>query len=250
MFVVMVSGMGTISGAILAVFVAMGIPAVHLLTASIMAIPSTLLIAKIMHPETEKTASGVHTHTMLEEMASSPLEAIARGTTDGLYLALNVGAMLIAFNSLIALLNMIIGYDNYAQDGLNALFNLLHLDLRVTEVSLRTILGFIFSPLAYFLGFTGSALLDAGQLLGIKMVVNELVAYERLLSYHFPERAVAIITYALCGFANFSCIGIQIGGIGSLVPEKRSLLSKLGVRAVIGATLANLLSAMVAGVLL
>lgn len=250
MFVVMVSGMGTISGSILAVFVAMGIPAVHLLTASIMAIPSTLLIAKIMHPETEKINTAAPAEALIEETANSPLEAIARGTTDGLYLALNVGAMLIAFNSLIALINIIIGYGDYVRDGINVLLHLAHFDVQVTEVSLRTILGFIFAPFAYFLGFTGSALLDAGQLLGIKMVVNELVAYERLLSYHFSGRAVAIITYALCGFANFSCIGIQIGGIGSLVPEKRPLISQLGMRAVLGATLANLLSAMVVGILL
>lgn len=250
MFVVMVSGMGTISGAILAVFVAMGIPAVHLLTASIMAIPSTLLIAKIMHPETEKASSAGLAEAVIDATATSPLEAIARGTTDGLYLALNVGAMLIAFNSLIALANVLIGYGDYLRDGMNFLLNLVHIPFAFSEMSLRTILGLIFSPFAYFLGFSGSALFDAGQLLGIKMVINELVAYERLLSYAFPERSIAIITYALCGFANFSCIGIQIGGIGSLVPEKRALISSLGIRAVIGATLANLLSAMVVGILL
>jgi CNT family concentrative nucleoside transporter len=227
--VVMVSGMGTISGAILVVFAAMGVPTVHLLTASMMAIPSTLIIAKILYPETERSEHTTAS-VKIESESSNVFDAIASGTSDGLQLALNVGAMLISFIALLAMLNMF----------LNTFLG----------ISLNTILGLLFSWVGYLMGFEGANALAIGQLVGTKVAVNELVAYGEMLSMNLPERAVNIVTYALCGFSNFSCIGIQIGGIGALVPEKRKWLTELGLYAVLGGTLSNLLSAFVAGLLL
>jgi CNT family concentrative nucleoside transporter len=227
--VVMVSGMGTISGAILVVFAAMGVPASHLLTASMMAIPSTLIIAKILYPETEhheeKTAS-----VDLSSNSSNVFDAISTGTIDGLQLALNVGAMLIAFIALLALVNAVLS--------------------GCCGLSLNQIFAYLFSPFGYLMGFDSSEALAAGQLIGTKVAINEVVAYGEMVSMPLSERTVSIITYALCGFSNFSCIGIQIGGIGALVPEKRKWLTELGLYAVLGGTLSNLLSAMVAGLLL
>jgi len=244
--VVMVSGMGTISGAILMVFAAMGIPAVHLLTASIMAIPGTLMIAKILYPETEKpeTAAGAHAVTSSSKNA---LDAISTGTTDGLYLALNVGAMLISFISLIALFNKILEFSSLQ---LQELVHYFGLAVQLPVMNLSYIFSWLFSPFGYLLGFTGEEALKAGNLLGIKVTINELIAYGSLLTQNFSERSVALLTYALCGFSNFSCIGIQIGGIGSLVPEKREWLTELGVLAVLGGSLSNLLSAMIVGLLI
>lgn len=244
--VVMVSGMGTISGAILMVFVAMGIPAVHLLTASIMAIPGTLMIAKILYPETEKpeTAAGAQAVTSTSKNA---LDAISTGTSDGLYLALNVGAMLISFISLIALLNKILEFSSLQ---VQEILNYAGLAVQLPLINLSYIFSWLFSPFGYLLGFTGKDALNAGNLLGIKVTINELIAYGQLLTQNFSERSVALLTYALCGFSNFSCIGIQIGGIGSLVPEKRAWLTELGILAVLGGSLSNLLSAMIVGLLI
>ncbi|MGE0207346.1 MAG: NupC/NupG family nucleoside CNT transporter [Candidatus Babeliales bacterium] len=231
MLVVMVSGMGTISGAILAVFAAIGVPAEHLLSASVMAIPGTILIAKILYPETEHTQTEAGVAMKEERSTKNIFDAISAGTTDGLYLALNVAAMLISFLSLLALINMM-------------------LDHFYAGLSLATIFSRIFSPLGYLLGLTGQEAAQAGQLLGLKVTVNEMVAYLEMVKMHLSDRAVALLTYALCGFSNFSCIGIQIGGIGALVPEKRQWLCELGLLAVLGSSLSNLLSAMIAGLLL
>ena len=227
--VVMVSGMGTISGAILVVFAAMGVPATHLLTASMMAVPSTLLIAKILYPETERS-EHMDASVKIESESSSIFDAISSGTSDGLQLAMNVGAMLISFIALLAMLNMLLN--------------------TALGISLNTILGLLFSWVGYLMGFEGANAQAIGQLVGTKVAVNELVAYGEMLSMQLPERAINIVTYALCGFSNFSCIGIQIGGIGALVPEKRKWLTELGLYAVLGGTLSNLLSAFVAGLLL
>ena len=227
--VVMVSGMGTISGAILVVFAAMGVPAVHLLTASIMAIPSTIVIAKMLYPETEKSSTAAGAFVDLPQESTNIFDAISRGTTDGLLLALNVGAMLISFLSLIALLNALLGYFN---------------------TSLNLIFAYLFSPFGYFFGFEKAEALAAGQLIGTKVAINEVIAYSEMVTMNLSERTVNILTYALCGFSNFSCIGIQLGGIGALVPERRAWLSELGLYAVLGGTLSNLLSAFVAGLLL
>lgn len=240
--VMMISGMGTVSGSILAVFMMLGIPAVHLLAASVMAIPATIIIAKIMYPETEEPKAMCDATAQYEMHSGNVFDAISQGTSDGLWLALNIGAMLIAFLALIGIFNAILGW---ACITLNGSFGL-HLPV----ISLNGIFAFICLPFAWLLGFTGFEALQVGQLIGTKIAVNELVAYSDLLKMNLSPRTVAIVTYALCGFSNFSCIGIQIGGIGGLVPEKRKWISQLGVRAVFGGALANLLSAMVANIIL
>ncbi len=246
---VMVSGMGTISGAILAVYASMGIPAQHLLSASFMAIPATILIAKILYPETEtaETAQSASIAVDDQAQAKNMVDAISLGTIDGLHLALNVGAMLISFIALIALANSVLGYACILINS--ALLNVGSSYL-VPVLSLQDVFAVVFAPFGWFLGLAGTDLWVAGQLIGIKVTINEMVAYSALLTAHLSERAVVLLTYALCGFSNFSCIGIQIGGIGALAPEKRALLSELGVYAVLGGTLANLLSSCVAGLLL
>ncbi len=248
-FVVMVSGMGTISGALLAVYAVMGVPAQFLLSSSVMAIPATILIAKIMYPETEKPETLGKAHIKHEEISEAPsniLGAISAGTSDGLMLALNVGAMLIAFIALIGMINSLLGFSC---EKINLFFSLLG-TFSIPCLTLQDIFGYMFAPFGYLLGLTGTEIFKAGQLLGLKVAVNEMVAFSNMLKMNLSHRAIALLTFALCGFSNFSCIGIQIGGIGVLAPNKRGVLSELGLRAVFAATLANLLSAMVAGLLL
>lgn len=240
--VVMISGMGTISGSILAVFAVMGVPATHLLAASVMAIPATILISKIIYPETEEPQAMCEATATHETQSGNVLDAISQGTSDGLWLALNVGAMLISFLALLGMFNALL---SFSCAKLNDLFS-----LNLPVITLDTIFSWICFPFGWLLGFTGSQALQASQLIGTKVAVNELVAYDKMLKMGLPERTLSILTYALCGFSNFSCIGIQIGGIGALVPDKRAWLSQLGVRAVFGGALANLLSAMVASLLL
>ena len=234
---VMVSGMGSISGAILVVYAAIGVPTVHLLTASIMSIPATILIAKMLYPETEhpKTMRGAAVET--EKTTQNMLDALSAGATDGLQLALNVAAMLIAFIALIGLINSTLSFFCF-QLGFTSC------------ITLQSIFGIVFAPFGWLLGLQGAEATAAGELIGTKVAVNEMVAYTMMVGMGLSARAVALLTYALCGFSNFSCIGIQIGGIGALAPSKRAVLSELGFRAVLGGTLANLLSAMVAGLLL
>jgi concentrative nucleoside transporter, CNT family len=243
---VMVSGMGTISGAILVVFAAMGVPITHLLSASVMGIPASILISKILLPETEQSATKTATVNM-ERKTSNMFDAIFVGTSDGLSLALNVAAMLIAFLALLALLNVGLGYCSTV---LNQFFAYCGWGFALPSLSINLVFSYLFAPFGYLLGFTGHEALTAGELLGTKVAVNELVAYGQLVHSDVSARAVSIITYALCGFSNFSCIGIQLGGIGSLVPNKRQWLAKFGLTAVLGGALANLLSAMVASLLL
>lgn len=234
MLVVMLSGMGTISGAILAVYASMGVPAQHLLTASMMAIPATIVIAKILYPSGDER---IHEQTItMNKPQGNIFDALAQGTSDGLQLALNVGAMLIAFLSLIGLINTLLAYC----------CSLLHYE----PLSLQMILGYICAPVGFFMGLSGTEMYAAGELVGIKIAVNEMIAFTSMLSMNLSERAVILLTYALCGFSNFSCIGIQIGGIGVLVPSQRAVLAELGLMAVFGAALANLLSAFVVGLLL
>lgn len=239
LLVVMVSGMGTISGSILTVYAVMGVPAIHLLSASVMAIPATILIAKILLPETElikqKTVFEYEVEVAVRKDGNF-LGAISSGTIDGLQLALNVGAMLIAFISLIALLNGVLGF----------LCGVLHFP----AISLQMIVGWIFAPFGFLLGLPSNEIFLAGQLIGTKVAVNEMVAFSDMVTMELSDRSMALLTYALCGFSNFSCIGIQIGGIGALVPEKRSQLAELGLYALLGGTLSNLLSACIAGLFL
>ncbi len=229
--VVMISGMATLSGAILAVYGGMGVPMHHLLASSIMAIPGSILISKILLPETEKSMSK----SALAEMkpdTKNVLDAISTGTIDGMGLAVNVAAMLISFISIIALINYLLS----AATG--ALFG--------CPLTLSMIFGKVFAGVAYLIGIPVSEIEAAGSLLGTKLVVNEFVAYVEMIKAGLSTRSHIIMTYALCGFSNFSCIGIQIGGIGALAPSKRELLTKLGMRALLGGTLTNLLSAAIA----
>ena len=164
-----------------------------------------------------------------------------------MYLALNVGAMLISFLGIIALVNALLGstssWINYALDFFNA-------GITIPELSLNAIFSFVFSPFAYLLGLFGQEATLGAELLGTKLSINEFIAFDKMVVMELSERSKAILTYALCGFANFSCIGIQIGGIGSLVPEKKTVLSQLGMRALLGATLVNFMSALMANILL
>ena len=247
LLVVMVSGMGTISGAILVVFAAMGVPISHLLTASVMAIPATIMMAKILLPEEAKEHATQHAQIEMKSEANNIFDALAAGTSDGLWLALNVGAMLISFVALIGLVDAVCGFGG---QKVNQLLVLLGIDMQLPLLSLKSIFGVLFRPFAWLLGFTGSVATDVGQLIGMKVVANEMIAYGAMIEMGLPGRVVEVVTYALCGFSNFSCIGIQVGGIGALVPEKRAWLTELGLYAVFGAALANLLSAMIANILI
>lgn len=224
---VMVSGMAHLSGSILAVYGLMGVPIVHLLSASIMAIPGAILIAKILMPETEKPETLAGSSINMKPDSKNILDALSTGTSDGLRLAVNVAAMLIAFISLMALAS--------------ALLEL------CTGFSLSLIFGKLFYGVAYLIGIPAVDCQTAGVLLGEKLVINEFVAYSHFIASNVTPRSLAILTYALAGFSNFSCIGIQIGGIGAICPEKRELLTRLGLMALLGGTLTNLLNAAIAG---
>jgi len=239
---VMTSGMAHVSGSIMAAYIAFGIEPKHLLSAVIMTAPGTLLMAKMLVPETEvpRTAGRVvMSEAEVEvEKHENLLGAIARGTTDGLHMALNIAAMLISFLALIALLDGIMGG--------------IHAHIAWFPSSLEAILGALFAPIAWVIGVPWHDCRLIGNLLGVRMVLNELVAFSLL----GPQKAVldprsfTIATFALCGFANFSSIGIQMGGIGALAPNKRGDLAKLGIRAMLAGTMANLMSASIAGMLL
>jgi concentrative nucleoside transporter, CNT family len=239
---IMTAGMAHVSGGIMAAYILYGIEAKHLLTAVIMTAPGTILMAKILVPETEqpKTAGTVEIAEDAMHKDSNILAAIARGTIDGGRLAFNVGIMLISFIALIALLNGIMG----------GIHNLNHMSW--FPASLSTVLGFIFKPIAWLIGVPWKDASAIGNLLGTRMVINELYAYTLLGAQKaaLDPRSFTIATFALCGFANLSSIGIQIGGIGALAPNQRDTLAKLGFRAMIAGTMANLMSAAIVGLLL
>jgi CNT family concentrative nucleoside transporter len=230
---VMTSGMAHVSGGVMAAYILFGIEAKHLLTAVIMTAPGTLLMAKMLVPETEKPVTAGQVQMQEVEQEKNFLAAIARGTSDGLQLAINVAAMLIAFLALIALFNGLIG-------------------LIYPDLSLQKILGVVFAPVAWVIGIPWKDCTTIGNLLGTRMVLNEFVAYIQLgqLKAQLDPRSFSIATFALCGFANFSSIGIQIGGIGALAPNKREELARFGLRAMLAGTMANLMSASIAGILL
>jgi len=230
---VMVSGMATLSGSILAVYGSMGVPMLHLLSASVMSIPGAILISKILLPETEKAKTVGGNSLDMTSDSSNVLDAISTGTTDGMKLAANVAAMLITFISLIALINYFVGLASSYAFGFH--------------YTLDILFGKIFSWVAVLIGVPWQDKANAGALLGQKLVINEFVAYANFVTMKLTPRATTILTYALCGFSNFSCIGIQIGGIGALAPQKRGTIIKLGMMAVLGGTLANFLNAAIAG---
>jgi CNT family concentrative nucleoside transporter len=243
LMVVMTAGMAHVSGSIMAAYIATGVAPEHLLAAVVMTAPGTLTIAKILVPETEvpETASGAEMPK--EERASNVLEAAAKGTSDGLGLALNVAAMLISFLAIIFLINSLLGgaHNVLAAHG-----------FRWFPASLEKIFGVVFAPVAFFIGVPWHDCAAIGNLLGTRMVLNELVAFGMLGGQKaaLDPRSFTIATFALCGFANFSSIGIQIGGLGALAPSRRGDLARLGFKAMIAGTVANLMSACIVGVLL
>jgi CNT family concentrative nucleoside transporter len=239
---VMTSGMAHVSGGIMAAYIGYGIDAGHLLSAVIMTAPGTLVMAKMLVPETEQAKTAGKVVMSVEEEEAEKKEnligAIARGTTDGLHLALNIAAMLISFLALIALI-----------DGI---FAGIHHWIAWFPESLERVLGVIFAPVAWLIGVPRQDCATIGSFLGTRMVANELLAFKMLGAAQktLDPRSFAIATFALCGFANLSSIGIQIGGIGALAPNKRGELARLGFRAMIAGTMANLMSASIAGILL
>ncbi len=251
LFTMMVGGMATIAGGVLAAYITMlgGADeavrifyAKHLLSASIMAAPATVVISKILKPETEESLTKGEVRLNVEKTATNVIEAAANGAADGWRLALNVGAMLLAFIALIAMidypLNWIGGMIGFEEATGRAL-------------SLSTILGYLLSPLAWVIGVPWQDAITVGGLIGEKVVTNEFVAYAHMneIQDSLSPKALLISTYALCGFANFSSIAIQIGGIGGIAPERRPDLARLGLRAVLGGTLATMMTATIAGVL-
>ena len=243
---VMTSGMAHVSGGIMAAYIAFGIDPKHLLSAVIMTAPGTLLMAKMLVPETgqPKTAGRVvmNEEEMAAEKSENLLGAISRGTTDGLYLSLNIAAMLISFLALIALTDGILG-------GIHN--ELAHVGIGWFPSNMEKIFGTLFAPIAWLIGIPWHDCPIIGNLLGTRMVLNELVAFSILGPQRtvLDPRSFTIATFALCGFANFSSIGIQIGGIGALAPNRKGDLARLGVRAMLAGTMANLMSASIAGML-
>ncbi len=239
---VMTCGMAHVSGGIMAAYILAGVEAKHLLAAVIMTAPGTLLMAKMLVPETEKPLTAGRVEMPPMEKEANFLGAIARGTSDGLHLALNVGAMLISFIALLALTNFLIGgaHNALAAHGIGWF-----------PSSLQQIFGWIFAPIAWLIGISWHDAPVIGNLLGTRMAINELVAFTQLgaMKGALDPRSFTIATFALCGFANFSSIGIQIGGIGALAPDRRGDLARFGIRAMLAGTMANLMSAAIVGIL-
>ena len=237
---IMTSGMAHVSGGIMAMYISQGISASHLLSAVIMTSPGTIVMAKMMVPETEVPATEGRVVIPKDELHAEEnfIGAIARGTIDGGRLAFNVGIMLISFLALVALLDSILNW-----------FHLGHLWF---PGSLGQILGFVFAPIAWLIGVPWHDCSAIGNLLGTRMALNEVIAYINLGAQKasLSPRSFTIATFALCGFANLGSVGMQIGGIGALVPERRNDLAKLGVRAMLAGTMANLISASIAGMFL
>jgi CNT family concentrative nucleoside transporter len=251
LFTMMVGGMATIAGAVLAAYIAMlgGTDEVqrlfyarHLLAASVMAAPATIVIAKLLRPETEESLTKGTVHLEVEKTATNVIEAAANGAADGVKLSLNVAGMLLAFIALIAMVNFPLAWIGEVT-GIETLAG--------QTLSLSLILGYILSPLAWIIGIPWSEAVIVGGLIGEKIVLNEFVAYLHLgkIKNTLSEHSVLISTYVLCGFANFSSIAIQLGGIGGLAPNRRPDIARLGLRAVMGGTLATMMTATIAGVL-
>jgi concentrative nucleoside transporter, CNT family len=240
---IMTSGMAHVSGGIMAAYIAFGVDAKHLITAVIMTAPGTLLLSKMLVPETETPVTAGRVEMAKLEKDPNALGALSRGTIDGLYLALNVAAMLISFIAVIYLCDGILGslhhwFANHSMQHFPS--------------SLEQIFGWMLSPIAWLIGVPWHDSHAVGSLLGTRMVLNELIAYGRLgpMKAALDPRSFTIATYALCGFANFSSIGIQIGGIGALAPNKKNDLARLGIRAMLAGTAANLMSASIVGIML
>lgn len=245
----MVGGFATIAGGVMAAYAGMGIDAGHLVSASVISAPAALLISKLMIPETEQSVTMGHIELTVEEKHANIIDAATGGALDGMKLTLNVVAMLIAVLGLVALVDATLGLIGGWIGGL--------LGYPDWNWSMAAIFGYVFAPFAWLLGIPWADCIYAGELLGKKMVLNEFIAYAQMMEWAQPdsgvvlsERTTLIMTYALCGFANFGSVGIQIGGIGGIAPERRTDLALLGMRAMIGGTLAMMMTACVAGVLL
>ena len=258
---VMIGGMATVAGAVLAAYIGfLGgddealrlVFAKHLLAASVMAAPGAIVISKILYPQTEEINMDVKVSS--EKIGSNVLDAIANGTTEGLKLAVNVGAMLLVFVAFIAMFNGILGWFG----DVTNLNEWVAANTAYPSLSLEAVLGTVFAPLMWLIGVAEEDMMMMGQLLGIKLVASEFVGYIQLADLKNPanaihlnyEKSVIMATYMLCGFANFASIGIQIGGIGSLAPGQRKLLSKFGMRALLGGSIASLISATIAGMII
>lgn len=258
---VMIGGMATVAGGVLAAYIGFlggenealrQFYAKHLLTASVMAAPGAIVISKILYPQTEKIKNKVQISQ--EKVGSNILDAIANGTTEGLKLAFNIGAMLLVFLALIAMLNGILDWIG----SLGSLNSWIQDKTNYKSLSLEFILGHIFAPLMWLIGVAKEDVTLMGQLLGIKLAASEFIGYIQLAELKNPlelihlkyEKSIIMATYMLCGFANFASIGIQVGGIGSLAPNQRKTLSELGLKALIGGTIASLLSATIAGLII
>lgn len=240
LFAVMVGGLASVAGSVLAGYAALGVPLEYLLAASFMAAPAGLLFAKIIVPETDEVDDSVEIAEAEEDRAANFVDAAARGATDGLFLALNVGAMLLAFVSLIALVNLILG-------GIGGLVGF-------ENLSLELILGYVFAPLAFIIGVPWADAVQFGSFLGQKLVLNEFVAFSEFApiigSGELAARTEAMIAFSLCGFANISSLAILLGGLGGMAPNRRNDIARMGVLAIFAGTLANLMSATLAGLLL
>jgi concentrative nucleoside transporter, CNT family len=239
LFTIMTCGMAHVSGAVMAAYVGVGhVEIRHLLTAVIMTAPATIMLAKIFVPETEVPVTAGRVEIHVEKTAVNVIDAAAQGAGDGLRLVLNIGAMLIAFLALIALMNGIMGW--------------VHLQFVWFPESLQKIFGWVFAPVAWLLGVPWQDAGTIGSLLGTRLITNEMVAFQQLgpLKDHLSAKSFTIATFALCGFANLSSIAIQIGGIGALAPNRKSDIARLGLRAVAAGTMANFMSACIAGMFL
>ncbi|WP_210364763.1 NupC/NupG family nucleoside CNT transporter [Bacillus sp. REN3] len=238
LFAVMVGGLASVAGSVLVGYAMLGVPLEYLLAASFMAAPAGLIMAKVMIPETEKSETSDDMQMEKDTDSVNVIDAAARGASTGLQLALNIGAMLLAFIALIALINGILGF-------VGGWFN-------VDGLTLEKILGYLFSPLAFAIGVPWSEAVQAGGFIGQKLILNEFVAYSSFAPQidQLSAKTVAVISFALCGFANVSSMGILLGGLGSLAPNRRGDIAKLGIKAVIAGMLASLLSAAIAGMLL
>ncbi|MFB4164043.1 NupC/NupG family nucleoside CNT transporter [Alteribacillus sp. JSM 102045] len=235
LFTVMTGGLASVAGSVLFGYAGLGIPLNYLLAASFMAAPAGLIMAKMMMPETEVSTTSDEIKIEKDKESQNVIDAAARGASTGLQLALNVGAMLLAFIGLIAVINSLLGL-------IGGWFG-------AENLTLELILGFIFAPIAFMIGVPWVEALQAGSFIGQKLVVNEFVAYASFAPEmeSFSEKSQVIITFALCGFANLSSMAIILGGIGALIPERRKELAQLGLRAVAAGALASLLSAAIAG---
>lgn len=247
----MAGSMACIAGGVMAVYISMGVPASYLLAASIMAAPAALVISKIVLPETEESATKGAVKLEVKKTHANLLDAISHGAGDGLKVSLNVIAMLIGFIALIALADAFLGWSGRLV-GLTGL-NLSGIGIDINHLSLDSIFGTVFSLFAYVMGVPVQDIGTVGSLLGTKMVINEFVAYANMspmiAQQTLSPKAIMIASFACCGFANFSSIAIQVGGIGELAPERRKDLAKLGFRALMCGTLASYLNATIAGIL-